>query len=181
MSESNAPFNPPGQPESADSTPDWENPFADLAEEMNLQGDLSVEDLLFETDVKALPQNVEQSPAGAADVTPARSTSTPVDPTVTTAAWSENTVHSTESATESADVTDLISLIQELNQCNSVLLDRVSQLEEALESSQMALQAEVGRSQDYQLLNQAPINQAPSHAHSGTSNPADLASAQEQI
>jgi hypothetical protein len=37
---------------------------------------------------------------------------------------------------------DLISLIQELNQCNSALLDRVSQLEEALEQSQNNLQIE---------------------------------------
>jgi hypothetical protein len=44
----------------------------------------------------------------------------------------------------------LITLIQELNQCNSGLMDRVTQLEEALECSQSALQAEVGRTQDVQ-------------------------------
>jgi exonuclease VII large subunit len=34
------------------------------------------------------------------------------------------------------DVQELVSLIQELNQCNSALLDRVTQLEEALEPAQ---------------------------------------------
>jgi hypothetical protein len=33
---------------------------------------------------------------------------------------------------ELPDIADLIALIQELNQCNDVLLDRVSQLEESL-------------------------------------------------
>ncbi len=40
------------------------------------------------------------------------------------------------------DITQLISLIQELNQCNSALLDRVSQLEDALEQTQAALKTE---------------------------------------
>jgi hypothetical protein len=40
-----------------------------------------------------------------------------------------------DNETDPPNLTDLISLIQELNQCNSVLLDRVSQLEEALEQS----------------------------------------------
>jgi hypothetical protein len=39
---------------------------------------------------------------------------------------------------ELPDIADLIALIQELNQCNDVLLDRVSQLEESLERSQKA-------------------------------------------
>jgi hypothetical protein len=37
------------------------------------------------------------------------------------------------------ELADLVSLIQELNQCNSALLDRVSQLEEALEQSHGSL------------------------------------------
>lgn len=42
-----------------------------------------------------------------------------------------------EEVTEQApDVHELISLIQELNQCNSALLDRVTQLEDALEQTQ---------------------------------------------
>jgi hypothetical protein len=42
---------------------------------------------------------------------------------------------------------DLHSRIQDLNQCNEVLLSRVHQLEEALERSQQALQQEIERSQ----------------------------------
>ncbi|WOD37813.1 hypothetical protein [Nodosilinea sp. E11] len=48
---------------------------------------------------------------------------------------------------------DLVQLIQDLNQCNDALLLRVSELEEDLERSQVALQAEVER-------NQAPANPA---------------------
>jgi hypothetical protein len=42
---------------------------------------------------------------------------------------------------------ELIQLIQDLNQCNDALLIRVSDLEESLERSQTALQAEVERNQ----------------------------------
>ncbi|MFH7245337.1 MAG: hypothetical protein ACHWZW_21070 [Spirulina sp.] len=42
---------------------------------------------------------------------------------------------------------ELIQLIQDLNQCNDALLIRVSDLEESLERSQAALQAEVERNQ----------------------------------
>jgi hypothetical protein len=45
------------------------------------------------------------------------------------------------SESEPPNLADLISLIQELNQCNSVLLDRVSQLEDALEQSQHSLKS----------------------------------------
>jgi len=43
---------------------------------------------------------------------------------------------SSEPAEPPLDVTELISLIQELNQCNSALLDRVAQLEDTLEQTQ---------------------------------------------
>ncbi|NJO49030.1 MAG: hypothetical protein HC840_05620 [Leptolyngbyaceae cyanobacterium RM2_2_4] len=46
--------------------------------------------------------------------------------------WSTGASHSTEPP----EIADLIALIQELNQCNDVLLDRVSQLEESLERTQ---------------------------------------------
>jgi hypothetical protein len=39
--------------------------------------------------------------------------------------------------------TELLNLIRDLNRCNEVLLGRVNQLEESLETSQQALQAEV--------------------------------------
>ncbi|MBE9139695.1 hypothetical protein IQ254_21270 [Nodosilinea sp. LEGE 07088] len=42
---------------------------------------------------------------------------------------------------------DLVQLIQDLNQCNDALLLRVTELEDELERSQLALQAEVERNQ----------------------------------
>lgn len=48
---------------------------------------------------------------------------------------------------EMPDLAELVNLIQELNQCNGMLMARVSQLEEALEHSQTALQDEVVRTQ----------------------------------
>lgn len=57
-------------------------------------------------------------------------------------AWAEN-LQMTESQ---PDIAQLIALIQELNQCNNALLDRVSQLEEALETTQMVLKEERERS-----------------------------------
>ncbi|NMF83536.1 hypothetical protein [Nodosilinea sp. P-1105] len=47
----------------------------------------------------------------------------------------------------SDDTNELVQLIQDLNQCNDALLLRVSDLEEALERSQVALQAEIERNQ----------------------------------
>jgi len=48
--------------------------------------------------------------------------------------WTENAAD----AHAQPNIGELISLIQELNQCNNALLDRVSQLEEALEQTQNA-------------------------------------------
>ncbi|MEL6128335.1 MAG: hypothetical protein AAFR30_00345 [Cyanobacteria bacterium J06628_4] len=42
--------------------------------------------------------------------------------------------------------TELLNLVRDLNECNDVLLAKVSQLEESLERSQAALQAEIDRS-----------------------------------
>ena len=42
--------------------------------------------------------------------------------------------------------TELLNLVRDLNECNDVLLTKVSQLEESLERSQAALQAEIDRS-----------------------------------
>jgi len=66
---------------------------------------------------------------------------------VSLSAWSDEI-----NPTAPPNLADLINLIQELNQCNGILMDRVSQLEEALESSQNALQAEVGRSHEPTIL-----------------------------
>lgn len=46
-----------------------------------------------------------------------------------------------------ANTNELVQLIQDLNHCNDALLNRVSDLEEALERSQAALQAEIERNQ----------------------------------
>ncbi|MEM9162083.1 MAG: hypothetical protein AAGC54_03315 [Cyanobacteria bacterium P01_F01_bin.4] len=43
---------------------------------------------------------------------------------------------------------ELVTLIRDLNECNDVLLAKVSQLEEALDRSQSALQSEIERSQN---------------------------------
>jgi hypothetical protein len=69
----------------------------------------------------------------------------------TTEGFIEDSSLDNQLSTEVPSLASLIGLIQELNQCNGVLMDRVSQLEEALESSQSALQAEVGRIHDTEL------------------------------
>lgn len=53
-----------------------------------------------------------------------------------------------ESATDEAQVAHLIELIQQLNECNTQLLDRVEQLEGAIEHSQADLQTEIAHHQD---------------------------------
>ncbi|MFQ3616150.1 MAG: hypothetical protein SNJ57_05370 [Cyanobacteriota bacterium] len=50
--------------------------------------------------------------------------------------WDVTTPVASEPEAASPNVADLISLIQELNQCNNALLDRVSMLEDALEQQQ---------------------------------------------
>lgn len=177
MSEANAPFNRPDPSNSSDSSFSeqydadnqedlWANPFLDALLELDGDGDPAVSE--FNVD------NVDANPVGNHPVgnysesrsespleshtdfrtapTPASnsassSSSLPSD-SVTLAPGTENWLNSSEPT----DLTDLISLIQELNQCNSILLDRVSQLEEALERSQNALKAEVKRSQDQPMF-----------------------------
>ncbi|MGP1374883.1 MAG: hypothetical protein ACTS3T_18785 [Almyronema sp.] len=53
-------------------------------------------------------------------------------------------------ATPAAREAELLTLVRDLNQCNDHLIARVAHLEDALETSQLALQAEVARSQDQQ-------------------------------
>ncbi|MBD2088939.1 hypothetical protein H6F67_03615 [Microcoleus sp. FACHB-1515] len=53
-----------------------------------------------------------------------------------------------EPLTDEAQVTHLIELIQQLNECNTQLLDRVEQLEAAIEHSQTDLQTEIAHHQD---------------------------------
>lgn len=56
---------------------------------------------------------------------------------------------------------DLVQLIQDLNQCNDALLLRVTELEEALERSQVALQAEIERTPPGGL----PVGATPGPVH----------------
>ena len=186
MSEANAPFDRPNLPDAA-AVPDWENPFAALVEEANWED--GAESPLFEQEASQPKQASASRVAPIAEVPiakvnsaadPSAAVARPSlpDPMAAIAAWSENAIHSTEST----EITDLISLIQELNQCNSILLDRVSQLEEALESSQIALQAEVGRSQDYQSIASQPSEDLTStQATSIQVTSAQETSTQEQI
>lgn len=57
------------------------------------------------------------------------------------------------------DPEDLVQLVQDLNQCNDALLLRVTELEEALERSQVALQAEIERTQT--LPGSLPVGATP--------------------
>lgn len=59
----------------------------------------------------------------------------------------ENIPSAPASQPESARESELLALIRDLNRCNEVLLARITHLEEALETSQQALQQEVERSQ----------------------------------
>ena len=139
MSESNVPSNYPSQSDA--DTIDWDNPFAELADSLHSQDDRSLEELFFEAELApAAEEPLAELKDFPTQIPPRPASPSPI---AAIAAWSEAPPEPAD-----VDVTDLISLIQELNQCNSILLDRVSQLEEALESSQVALQAEVGRSQD---------------------------------
>lgn len=179
MSEANAPFNPQGQPELDDlSSSPWNDPPAketDGAEtpnsaleeplhlDVNQIFDVSeldeaafeeceaatqlstLNDHDFADDVSALFLENQTRRASSA---PANSVSTNLS---SIAAWSQDVINQMEPP----NLTDLVTLIQELNQCNGALLDRVSQLEEALEYSQNALQAEVGRTQEVQSIDNA--------------------------
>ncbi|MEM6256151.1 MAG: hypothetical protein AAF821_24825 [Cyanobacteria bacterium P01_D01_bin.156] len=59
----------------------------------------------------------------------------------------DSTLSSDTSAEQSRQrETELLNLVRDLNECNDVLLAKVSELEESLERSQSALQAEIDRS-----------------------------------
>jgi hypothetical protein len=75
----------------------------------------------------------------------------------------ENQVESSASNQQGNNTNELLQLIQDLNQCNDVLLGRVSELEEALEKSQVALQTEVERSQSGEVGLALPPDQQPEY------------------
>jgi hypothetical protein len=172
MSEANAPFNRP-QPESGDSfSPDLQepfaNPFIDAMKELE-QADPWAEPVADPNSVGSVP---------FPDQIPNQISGQPLDPNPPLSASSESVTltpgtEAAEPLPESTNLTDLISLIQELNQCNTILLDRVSQLEEALDRSQNALKAEVKRSQDHPTFAEYHTN--------GQVAVQELSAAQEQI
>jgi hypothetical protein len=94
--------------------------------------------------VDAIAQQPSHSESTSTDYWAAQAAPTPL---IDLPTWAQNDVEPSRSG-EQPPIADLISLIQELNQCNSALIDRVSQLEDALERSEQALQAELGRSHD---------------------------------
>jgi hypothetical protein len=110
-------------------------------EVVNLPGQIAIEEALVET-------NQSQE---LADHLP-----TQTEPSLQTNDLSvvSNGISSTE---------ELVQLIQDLNQCNDALLLRVSDLEESLERSQAALQAEVERNQGQ--------NGSSAHGASGQGSP----------
>lgn len=154
MSEANTPFNPQGQPESEVQSVTHRNQFsAKSLEGAKVVGPAATESLpldahqifdasslddAFEDALPSLTPSEAVAPTGPAPTVPHNLASI--------AAWSQEA----SQPPESPNLPDLIALIQELNQCNGTLMDRVGQLEEALEYSQNALQAEVGRTQDVQ-------------------------------
>jgi myosin heavy subunit len=170
MSEANAPFNPQSQPESLDSPasvrqelgPDEVTGGADAANQPSvnsLELSESLEPLAGNTifdasELDGVAFEDGESEISAAEESTVMPSSQTLPSSVATnlssiAAWSQDAVN----RSEAPNLSDLIALIQELNQCNGVLMDRVSQLEEALEDSQSALQAEVGRTQDVHSYN----------------------------
>jgi hypothetical protein len=62
---------------------------------------------------------------------------------------------------------ELIKLIQELNQCNNGLMSRITQLEQALEQSEQALQIEIARSHEAQMTFavESKTNATPEQVH----------------
>lgn len=184
MSEANPSSNPQDQSKSAASPPkkrrsklakdaEWGDVWAEPphSEGDSLKGNSLEADQIF--DASALDSVAfEVSDLTSEVITPNSQTLHASDSVPTNlssiAAWSQETLD----PAELPNLTDLITLIQELNQCNGALMDRVSQLEEDLEYSQTALQAEVGRTHD---------QTRESHEVPSSSNAQDWATVQEQI
>jgi hypothetical protein len=197
MSEANAPFDP--HPQSASSK---------AAQKPKKKSDKPIKDVMWEdvwaepaqtgvasqqTDALSVDQIFDVSTLDNAVLEEETSSDLPSDtllqqdasaPEVMTAspsiaAWSQEALDPLD-PTELPNLTDLITLIRELNQCNGALMDRVSQLEEDLEASQGALQAEVGRTHD-QRGGHHVVPSFQSQPLQPVSNPQDWATVQEQI
>jgi hypothetical protein len=162
MNEANAPLNSQDPAELGQSAAsDW-NPLSveesegtsEVTNELNQaaqQFDSSAVNEIFDASAlinafeeeadRLVPQNSLESDQGTEDVAVPENLSS-------IAAWSQDSIRQPESP----NLAELIALIQDLNQCNNALMERVTQLEEALECSQTALQAEVSRTQEVQTV-----------------------------
>lgn len=157
MSEANVPFNPQG----SESTPSAssQKPAAAQPVQTRSMGDRTQETARNQRNQRNQQDRSGHLPLdtnpifdastldeGAFEESDANVTNQPLATNLSSiAAWSKG-----EKPQELPNLSELITLIQELNQCNSGLMERVTQLEEALECSQSALQAEVGRTQEVQ-------------------------------
>jgi hypothetical protein len=129
MSQSNVPFHnhdqhDPAQSKSMDAAPlVWRDPFTGMDEGEDSEVDFLASSLA----------EIEMTATDEAEEAVATEAIAPKS--------KESVSVSKESVpqTDPPELADLVSLIQELNQCNSALLDRVSQLEEALEQSHSSL------------------------------------------
>jgi hypothetical protein len=129
MSQSNVPFHnhdqhDPAESKSMDAAPlVWRDPFTGMDEEEDSEVDVLVGSL---AEIEMAATDDAEGVVAARAITPKSKESVSV---------SQESVHQTEPP----ELADLVSLIQELNQCNSALLDRVSQLEDALEQNHSSL------------------------------------------
>ncbi|WP_088893820.1 hypothetical protein [Leptolyngbya ohadii] len=180
MSEPNFPLKPQAEPE-LESSLEWWNPFPELTEteasSEQAASSSSSDEGIDASSLSAASAEVPEivfSTSGEASATAPLQVSQlgelhePAlgDAAVEGISASEISDPLTASS-EPPSLIDLISLIQELNQCNGVLLDRVSQLEDALERSQKALQEQIGRSPEPSDM---PENDDPAAAHAQIAN-----------
>lgn len=156
MNEANAPLNPqdPSELESAASV--WSLPSIEGSESTNglnqieAQSDVQATNEIFDASalINAFEEESDLLLPDTSEVESVESDLSVPDNLSSIAAWSQEA----GIQPEAPNLAELIALIQDLNQCNSALMERVTQLEEALECSQTALQAEVSRTQDVQTV-----------------------------
>lgn len=175
MNEANAPSNRPGQPKSAKSSRAEQqeaslNPFIEALQEVDAAGSfLTEEGVGSGRQGNGVPEDEQRMRAGSQENRDSFTANSGSDSAIDSATLAPD--HDPWfNASQPTNLTDLISLIQELNQCNSILLDRVSQLEEALERSQSALKTEMQRA--YAVPSELNLESMVTAQ--------DLASAQEQ-
>ncbi|MEO0535251.1 MAG: hypothetical protein AAF215_15435 [Cyanobacteria bacterium P01_A01_bin.123] len=131
MSEANLPPHDPVQPQPGIYPPTYQG---SLQPHTPAQAEASASD---EWQSVPLPQAIQAQDLGLAPDRNGAHLSSSVSPS-----------HAAEVTVATERETELLSLIHDLNACNDHLLQRVAQLEDALETSQTALQAEIVRSQD---------------------------------